>query len=79
MAQQTAVDSLWDSLTCLFFFQDGIPVEAMEIYDQAKQMEKEQIVNARESGKWEITKCINDPNYTFPTSEQYYNETYGED
>jgi hypothetical protein len=43
--QQTAVDSLWDSLACLFFFQDGIPVEAMERYNQAKQIEEERMMN----------------------------------
>ena len=74
--QQTAVDSLWDSLTCLFFFQDGIPVEAMDAYQQAKQKEKEQIINARVDGIWEISKCTMNPTYTFSTSEQYYNETY---
>jgi hypothetical protein len=72
MAQQTAVDSLWDSLTCLFFFQDGIPVEAMEIYDQAKQMEKEQIEDAYIMGSYDMASKEFKP-------EQYYNETYGED
>ncbi len=84
MAQQSAVDWLVEQL--IKRDKDFNPSSfAIQIYfessrnivEQAKQTEKEQIVNARESGKWEITKCINDPNYTFQTSEQYYNETYG--
>lgn len=73
MAQQTAVDWLFEQIPAEWSSSRS----AFDAYQQAKQIEKEQIVNARESGKWEITKCINDPNYTFPTSEQYYNETYG--
>jgi hypothetical protein len=45
--------------------------------DQVRQMEKDQIINARVDGIWEISKCTMDPTYTFPTSEQYYNEIYG--
>ena len=46
----TAVDVLWENLTSLFFFTDGIPIEAMDRYNQAKQMEKQQIVNAHLTG-----------------------------
>jgi hypothetical protein len=75
MSQQTAVDSLWDSLTCLFFFQDGLPVEAMERYNQAKQMEEEQHHNT-----WLDSRIENSDGYGYlgkeKTFEQYYNETY---
>jgi hypothetical protein len=72
--QQTAVDSLWDGLTCLFFFHDGIPVEAMEIYDQAKQMEKEQALGladeAYEAGRLheEFCNVFDDPKGRFINS-----------
>jgi hypothetical protein len=70
--QQTAVDWLFEQIPPEWSSSKS----AFDAYQQAKEMEKEQIINARENGKWEITKCINDANYTFPTSEQYYNETY---
>ena len=84
--QQTALDLFiaalkeWKVEDSLTDYEFKIPKHIFDHMEKrVKQMEKEQTVNARESGKWEITKCINDPNYTFPTSEQYYNETYGTD
>lgn len=73
MSQQTAVEWLFKEICKYHILQ---PMLLKNVIEQAKEMEKEQIINARENGKWEITKCINDPNYTFSTSEQYYNETY---
>jgi hypothetical protein len=67
MAQQTAVEWLIDQL---------IPKDQhegiMDIIEEAKQMEKEQIMNAHLTGlihplEIEATK----------QAEQYYNETYG--
>jgi hypothetical protein len=76
----TAVDWLYDQIEQYKLTFGDVPINVVQKYrKQAKQMEKEQLINARENGKWEITKCINDPNYTFPTSEQYYNETYGKE
>ncbi len=69
----TAVEWLFSQIP----FEWSSSRAAYEALAIAKGMEEEQIINARENGKWEITKCINDPNYTFQTSEQYYNETYG--
>jgi hypothetical protein len=69
MEQQTAVDWLFEQ----------IPVEwtstkyAFDAYQQAKQMEKEQIMKAYRIGKVEInmlSKALN-------SGEQYYNETFG--
>jgi Zn/Cd-binding protein ZinT len=78
--QQTAVDSLWDSLACLFFFQDGIPVEAMERYNQAKQMEEEQIKTAYnkgyQDGEIDSLDAKDGDVQFFEDAEQYYNETY---
>ena len=47
------------------------------LFEQAKAMEKEQIIEAYCQGCLDITKDEN----IFPreTSEQYYNETYKED
>jgi hypothetical protein len=73
MTHQTAVEWLFKEICKYHILQ---PMLLKNVIEQAKEMEKEQIINARENGKWEITKCINDPNYTFSTSEQYYNETY---
>jgi hypothetical protein len=68
MAQQTAVDLLWDSLTCLFFLQDGMPEQAMDAYKNAKQMEKEQHYNT-----WDESRLAEG----WKTFQKYYNETYG--
>ncbi len=69
MSQQTAVEWLVEQLL------DG-KLLMPSLIEQAKQMEKEQIINARADGIWEISKCTMNPTYTFSTSEQYYNETY---
>jgi hypothetical protein len=77
MTQQNAVDVLWENLTSLFFFTDGIPIEAMEIYDKAKEMHEKQIKDAYEKGETNGIKSTNNANYTsLKTSEQYYNETF---
>jgi pyruvate/2-oxoglutarate dehydrogenase complex dihydrolipoamide acyltransferase (E2) component len=76
MAQQTAVEWLIEQLVELDKELDGIrksddstviKLNPTRIYDQAKQMEKEQIINAWASGV--VSK--NDM-----TAEQYYNEKY---
>jgi hypothetical protein len=65
MAEQTAVDWLFDQ----------IPVEwsssksAFDAYQQAKQMEEKQIIDAWVDG---TTNLIIESD-----GEQYYNETYG--
>ena len=75
MAQQTAVEWLVE--------QYANENYGIEVYEQAKQMEREQIINAHNSGV--VTPYTN--LYTIPTQvqgkelitkgEQYYNETYG--
>ena len=63
MAQQTAVDWLYERF---LFAGYAAPSEWKE---KAKQMEKEQIIEAYQQG------CFDDgPNFT--NAEQYYNETY---
>jgi len=69
MAQQTAVDWLFEQ----------IPAEwtstryAFDAYQQAKEMEKEQIKKAYKVGKVEAKNF----SIATMTGEQYYNETYG--
>ncbi len=65
--KQTAVEWFWNNLTD-DMIGDLSPEQIGSIYklmEQAKQMEKEQIVNSWVGGKG------------FLNGEQYYNETYG--
>jgi pyruvate/2-oxoglutarate dehydrogenase complex dihydrolipoamide acyltransferase (E2) component len=76
MAQQTAVEWLVEQLVELDKELDGrrksddstvIKINPTKIYKQAKQMEKEQIVNAWMATDNELQRLA---------AEQYYNETY---
>ena len=64
MAQQTAVDYLIEQLQAPC---RGIP---SHIIEQAKKMEKHQIIAARMDN-------MADDELSYETAEQYYNETYG--
>jgi hypothetical protein len=65
MKKQTAVEWLEQ------FLKDRYPLMDSEaIFQHAKEMEKEQIVEAYESGVWDVG-CRNSD------SKKYYNETYG--
>jgi len=79
MSKQTAVDWHIEQLDKLEYEYDveGITIlefdkRKIEIENQAKQMEKEQIKDAHEIG------YINGGNHKSVNGEQYYNETYGE-
>jgi hypothetical protein len=63
MAQQTAVEWLyrWSNDN-----QEATIKEWIEAFEQAKAMEKEQIIDAYQTS-----------HISMMTSEQYYNETYG--
>jgi len=51
-----------------------------DLINQAKQMEKEQIINAFNKGEIQGVKSTNNSYYSsLITAEQYYNETYGKD
>ena len=67
MAQQTAVDYLIEQLQAPC---RGIP---SHIIEQAKQMEKEQIMRAFSDGQ---ETPINHPTLPHYSREEYYNETY---
>jgi hypothetical protein len=64
--QQTAVDYIFSQLPDEY----GTTRSAFDVYQQAKEMEKEQIVDAYDYGSLR-SGC--------EEGEQYYNETYGGD
>ena len=65
--KQTAVEWLHEQLTSTWY--DG--KSSKEILEIAKEMEKEQIINANRDG---VDMVVNKEN--FITGEQYYNETF---
>jgi hypothetical protein len=66
--KQTAVEWLQKKL-----IESGISFlsEEIEYINQAKEMEKEQIIDAYDTGIWDVG-CRNSD------SEKYYHETYGD-
>lgn len=75
MKKQTAVDWFFDELQRMQYF---IGNDMLQAYKQAKAMEKEQIIEAREDGHLSTyaeygstPKCYLDGGH-----EQYYTETY---
>ena len=64
MVEQTAVDWLFEQIPAEWSSSKS----AFDAYQQAKQMEKEQIVNAWIATDNELQRIA---------AEQYYNETYG--
>jgi len=69
---KTAVQWLQDKLFELEIKIDAsIAEETFFLFAQAKQMEKEQIINACHHG-------VDYENSPYKDAEQYYNETYGE-
>jgi len=70
MKQQTAVEWLYNNLKSLFE-HDGDLLEVVQMsFEQAKEMEKEQIKDGYDDG------CIDGYNGKGIGGEQYYNETY---
>jgi hypothetical protein len=63
MAEQTAVEWLFSQIP----FEWSSSVAAFEALQQAKQMEKEQIIDAYKSDRY---PCSDED------AQQYYNETY---
>ncbi len=64
MEKQTAVE---------WFYQRILAKDIKEVYEQAKAMEKEQIIKAFYNGQ-ELP--ISNPLLPHYSSEEYYNETY---
>jgi hypothetical protein len=71
--KQTAVEWLFDNLKS-HFEHDGDLLEVVQMsFEQAKAMEKEQIVDAV-NDSWNMAKHSN---FADAQAEQYYNEIYG--
>ena len=71
MAQQTAVNFLYEFVQLKLTHEQQMQFEGL--FQQAKQMEKEQIINAwRESDN----DSMYSPKELDEQAEQYYNETY---
>jgi hypothetical protein len=67
MKNQTAVEWFFNELERMQYFIGNDMLEALK---QAKEMEKQQIIDAYNNNGW------NDED-TRSNAEQYYNETYG--
>ena len=76
MAQQTAVEWFYNSLI-VYMNGDGDFESAQQIYNQAKAIEKEQIIYSNYNGQAVGKKLIDIRIHQMITkAEQYYNETY---
>lgn len=72
--KQTAIDWFYDQIIKNYW--DYMTFEQQNrLFDQAKQMEKEQIIEANKAGFAEAIGLM--PNQEVVTPEQYYNEIYG--
>ena len=72
--KQTAVEWLYEEFTKTNYLTED---EFYMIFNQAKEMEKEQIENAYEIGfadAWDDARYDDEPKYA--TAEQYYKETF---
>ena len=75
MAQETAVSWLKDKLKETYDKEGKLPLAyTLHLVEQAKQMEKEQIINAFGN---EQSHLQDDGSWRKIYAEQYYNETYG--
>jgi arginine decarboxylase-like protein len=67
--KQTAVDYIFHT----FYNEDNISDYVLRIFEQAKEMEKQQIIDAHLKGQREDIDFINEAK---KEAEQYYNETF---
>ena len=76
--KQTAVEWLWEQIDNSIPFQN---IQTSQIFngllEQAKEMEKEQIIDAYANGHNDGCRYMDNQNQKFEHAEQYYNETYG--
>ena len=70
--KQTAVEYLWENYLDRSLSNEDIQYN-IEVFEKAKEMEKEQIVNARINGDMN-SRCI--AKLAKEKAEQYYNETF---
>ena len=72
MEKQTAVEWIEDKIQSDMTF-----IEILGLIRQAKEMEKQQIINAFNEGEINSVDYFNVENITIEEAEQYYNETFG--
>ena len=72
MEKQTAVEWIEDKIQSDMTF-----IEILGLIRQAKEMEKQQIINAFNEGEINSVDYFNAENITIEEAEQYYNETFG--
>lgn len=73
--KQTAIEWLEIELEKLWVQKYLSPITVKPLIEQAKAMEKEQIMEAVDAGFDDGSNFIEDIKFT--NSEQYYNQTYG--
>jgi len=78
MSKQTAVEWLEEQIKDIFYVAEASEMtkKFKSVYEQAKQMEKEQIEDTYQKGRFSGQTNWGYGNDV--TAEQYYNETYGE-
>jgi disulfide oxidoreductase YuzD len=70
---KTAVEWLYNNLKS-HFEHDGDLLEVVQFsFEQAKEMEKQQIIDAYKNGKYESDKIVMSDRFY---AEQYYNEQF---
>ena len=81
--KQSSIDWLLESYKQLYYdlhegkiYQHEYHPKRKEIEQQAKQMHKEEIINAFDDGKWDWSEYLQN-NTTSKDIEQYYKETFG--
>jgi hypothetical protein len=80
--KQTAVQYLIEEIKNDSLLQAKSTEEWNEVFQKAKEMEREQIEKSYTSGreqwqKYEIAHCNYENDVEVPTPRKYYNETYG--
>ena len=70
MAQQTAVEWFWIHL------EDSISKKYFDLFEQAKQMEKEQVIEGYAHGHNDGCRYMNNEKQEFEHGEQYYKDNY---
>ena len=82
MAQQTAVEWLVEQMIMEICKRVSVEITPLGLWliEQAKQMEKEQIIDSYKKGEIQGVRSTNNFYYSsFKSAEQYYNETYGKE
>jgi len=74
--RQTAVEWLYEEIDNKDMGE--IPIWIYQLLEQAKELEKQQIIEANMSARLEVSNSILQKKTICEKSEQYYNETYNQ-